>query len=678
MNQHRILAVFAFLFCPVVVAEELPRLPREQWGASLVTVSHASGKWAIEGHKNQVTLNETNLALTVKAGLVSWTLEPSSPDDLLVRSRGEEFALGLIEAGKIDIAPYDTGAKTGVKIRLERFRHKGLLEGGPELDLAICLTVCLEGKAEDLVCEAVAIEREATVRRLDWPRPIDAKGVNYTALNHVRGNLLPGDWPKEYHPYRNVPSGQESLMASDKSVIQGNLIECWSMSWWGFQKGDSALVLIVETPDDAGYTFSHPAGGPTVIGPRWLASLGRLRYPRSVRMCFLPKGNYVTMAKRYRQHVMDNGQFVSLKEKITREPLVAQLVGTPHIRQHALRNYKPGSRRFDTKNPERNYNVVTFDELAKRLRDLKAKGIERAYVTLAGWPYMGYDRQHPDVLPPSPAAGGWEGLKRWVGTCKELGYLYNLHDQYRDYYIDAPSYDQQFATHEEDAASQPTAFPGTRFGGWKEGLIPFMDYWDGGKMAYLNMRYALAHLVKNYQAMFDQGIKMQGSYLDVFGYVPPTEDFNPEHPLTRTESMKYQAQCFRWARNNLGIVGTEAGADWVVPYVDYSSDARAGGCIPAPLYTLVYHDAIMTPEGGTGDYLRCLLNGGFPTIGRDVENISRVLEIQKLHKRVALLEITNHEFLDKNYRKERSTFADGTTVTIDRDAGTFEIGKKAD
>jgi hypothetical protein len=44
-----------------------------------------------------------------------------------------------------------------------------------------------------------------------------------------------------------------------------------------------------------------------------------------------------------------------------------------------------------------------------------------------------------------------------------------------------------------------------------------------------------------------------------------------------------------------------------------------------------------------------------------------------LHKRVALLEMTNHEFLDKSYRKERSTFADGTTVTIDRDAGTFEI-----
>ncbi|MBN1361812.1 MAG: hypothetical protein JW993_14545 [Sedimentisphaerales bacterium] len=662
----------ALICCSSLLAQEQP-LPRGQWGAPLVSVSHADGKWLIAGRKNQVTLDNSDLAMSVQAGPVAWRMGPSTTNDMLVSSKGEEFPLRLADAGKIEITPLDTGARTGVKVRLERFRSKGLLTQGAEIDLALCLTVCLEGKDEELVCEAVAIEREASVKHLDWPKEMGARGVNYTALSHVRGNLLPGDWPQEYHPYRNVPGGQESLIATDTSIIQSNLIECWSMSWWGFQKGESALVLIVETSDDAAYTFSHPAGGPTRIGPRWLASLGKLRYPRSVRLRFFPKGDYVTMCKRYRQYVMDTGQFVSLKEKITREPLVARLIGTPHVRQHALRNYKPDGHRYDPNHPERNYRVTTFDELAQQLREMKARGVERAYVTLAGWPYLGYDRQHPDVLPPAPAAGGWEGLQRWVDTCKELGYLYNLHDQYRDYYVDAPSYDPQFAVHEVDTISPPTAFPGTRFGTWKEGYIPFMDYWDGGKMAYLNARYALEHLVKNYQLMFDRGIHTQGSYLDVFGYVPPTEDFNPEHPLTRADCMKYRAQCFRWARNNLGIVGTEAGADWVVPYVDYSSGANAGRCISAPLYNLVYHDAIMTPEGGTGDYLRCLLNGGYPTVGRNEESMERMRQIAALHERVALLEMTDHEFLDKSFRKERSTFADGTTVTIDRDARTVAI-----
>jgi hypothetical protein len=44
-----------------------------------------------------------------------------------------------------------------------------------------------------------------------------------------------------------------------------------------------------------------------------------------------------------------------------------------------------------------------------------------------------------------------------------------------------------------------------------------------------------------------------------------------------------------------------------------------------------------------------------------------------LHRRVGLLETTNHEFLDKTRRKERTTFADGTTVTVDWDAKTAEI-----
>jgi hypothetical protein len=35
--------------------------------------------------------------------------------------------------------------------------------------------------------------------------------------------------------------------------------------------------------------------------------------------------------------------------------------------------------------------------------------------------------------------------------------------------------------------------------------------------------------------------------------------------------------------------------------------------------------------------------------------------------------MTNHEFLDKDRRKERTTFADGTTVTVDWDKKTATI-----
>jgi len=70
------------------------------------------------------------------------------------------------------------------------------------------------------------------------------------------------------------------------------------------------------------------------------------------------------------------------------------------------------------------------------------------------------------------------------------------------------------------------------------------------------------------------------------------------------------------------------------------------------------------------------LNAGYAGVPRDVDdkrNMDLMRRICALHERVALLEMTNHEFLNKTFRKERSTFADGTTVTIDRNAGTFEI-----
>jgi len=274
MRANRIVSLLLGAFLSSAASGAEP-LSRAEWGAPEVEVTHAGGKWTMTGKKQKVTLDEATLAISVEAGPVKWAMAGSESDDLLVKSKGEESELRLSEAGKTEIVKYDTGYQTGVKIRLSQFRKKGT---ETEFDLGLVLTMGLEGKAEDLVFSIVAIEHETVVRRLDWPKEVDTRGANYSALNHVRGNLLPCDWPKEYGPYLNVPSGQgqEALIKSDKSYIQANLIETWSMSWWGFQKAKSALVVVVETPNDAGYKFRHPPGGPTVLGPRWLASLGKL------------------------------------------------------------------------------------------------------------------------------------------------------------------------------------------------------------------------------------------------------------------------------------------------------------------------------------------------------------------------------------------------------------------
>src|SRR6185369_9781766 len=329
MSQHLFWAGALILFLSSVAFTQ--QLTREQWGAPEVRVSETNGKWTIAGKKNVITLNETDLAMKVQAAETVWQMVPSAANDLLVRSKGVDSSLRLADATKKTFTRYDTGFKSGVKI---------VLYGWKSIDLTLVLTVALEGHEEELVFDIVAQEHDVQVRQLDWPAALDARDVDYTLLSNGRGTLLPRNWPKEYYPIRSItPDGK--IAATDHSLLQSNVIESWSMSWWGFQKGTAALMIIIETADDAAYQFNHPAGGPTIIGPRWLAQLGRFGYPRSGRMVFLSNGNYVDMTQRYRRYVMETGRFVSLNEKIARTPGVKDLIGTPQTRVSILRNMSP-------------------------------------------------------------------------------------------------------------------------------------------------------------------------------------------------------------------------------------------------------------------------------------------------------------------------------------------------
>jgi len=647
-------------------------LPRADWGAPLVTVAHADGHWTIAGKKQTVTLDEKSLALEVNAQGIVWKMPADATNEMVVKADGREFPLHLADAKKITIEPYDTGFKTGVKVTLGDW---------PKTDLKLFLTICLQGDKEEVIFDSVAQEGKTILRQLDWPPAMDARDVDDTVLSNNKGDLLPRNWPKPYYPVRATDPNMGTARTNDHSVIQSHLIEDWSMSWWGFERNGSAMMVIIETPDDAAYQFDHPPGGPTVIGPRWLPTLGKFGYLRTARMCFFPKGNYVTLAKRYRQYVQDTGLFVSLKEKIAKKPVLGKVIGIPQTRVGILHNQTPTSDRYSTTN---HYELYTFDQRAQQLRDLKAAGIDKTLVYISGWAHLGYDRQHPDSLPPPEAAGGWDGMKRLADTCTELGYPYIFHDQYRDYYTDAPSYNPDFAIHEETTNVPAIAFAGSRFGDWKEGQIPFMRHWDGGPQSYLNSRFQVGHLEKNYQLFFAHGVHPQGIYIDVIGYVPPDEDFNPEHPTTRTDAMRGQADLMNWAGHNLGITSTEAGSDWVVPFSDIINQSGGlGRTISVPLYQLVYHDAVLISygdgrRGGKNNLLLGLLCGGIPELPVNLKNVDEnslalLKQMAALNRRVGLLEMTGHEFLDATRRQERSTFADGTTVTVDWDKNTAQI-----
>jgi hypothetical protein len=636
---------------------------QDEWGAPKVQVQQPAlskvegkeGRWSIEGLKNRVELNPSDLQMTVHAGGQNWSMMPSFSGDLIVEKAGKTFALRLADAGEKLICPYQTGFKTGIKIDLGNFRHEK-----DEIDLQISLFVCLQGQYEELVCELAPQEKTTTILECFWPGAIADTCFDTTIVPFMQGMLLPKDWPDKVWLYDSVCYGRGLYMP-----------------WWGHQKENSAILVLIETPADAGCRFEHPPGGPTKMQLKWIHCLGKLQYPRRVRLCFFEKGNYVDMAKRYRQHVKETGHFVGLKEKIARNPLVERLIGCPVIHTGILSHIQPESRYYHKDDPAKNHQLTSFDERAQQLRQLADKGINRAYVHLDGWGFRGYDNLHPDILPPCPEAGGWQGMKDFAETCDQLGYVFAIHDQYRDYYLDAKSYDARHTILD------------------RNGNRPYGSTWFGGKQSIICPRLALGHVKKNYLSLLEHGVKVRGAYLDVFAVVPPDECYNPEHPASRADCLKYRGMCLDFIRATGGVVSSEEPADWAIPHIDLVHhgpyalvpDPGHGPAmgIPVPLFNLVYHDAILLPwslgKGGWGipqndlGLLHGLANAGLPylSLNPGEQELKQVRTMCALHQRVGLLEMTKHEFLDKSFRKQRTTFADGTTVTIDQDNDDFEI-----
>jgi hypothetical protein len=94
----------------------------------------------------------------------------------------------------------------------------------------------------------------------------------------------------------------------------------------------------------------------------------------------------------------------------------------------------------------------------------------------------------------------------------------------------------------------------------------------------------------------------------------------------------------------------------------------------------VYHDAVLVSYGfrDQQSLLRGILFGGVPEMPivptADTEELQPLITaMAKLNKRVGLLQMTDHVFLDSDRKKEKTTFADGTTIVVDWVKNTFSI-----
>ncbi len=580
-----------------------------------------------------------------------WRFDAERPAAIVMQ---DETVLPFSAAASVTETPFTSGLGQGVRTVYSGF------EAYPELSFETQMLV--DATTGYVDCTLVPLRMDcAPIREVMWPQPLVCDDANaYAVVNTMQGQLIPTDWPAPVG--ENLPFGGQ--MCSESAY----------MPWWGEVAPDGAYLCYVRQAWDAAYTISHPAGGPNRVFVRHLPSLGRMRYARTVTYCFAPAGSdYVTLCKMYRAIAEEEGRVLTLRQKAALNPMVDKLIGACVMHVPGKTHVTSGSRFYNREEPEKNDRLVPFAHWEERVRRLHAMGVDKLYLHLDGWGQPGYDNQHPDYLPPCKELGGWEGMKSLSDTMQELGYMFGIHDQYRDYYLDAPTYDI------DNAAQRP------------DGSVYEMSVWAGGRQNYLCASQAPSYVRRNFEELFAHGIHLEGTYLDVFTCNEPDECANPRHPMTRRECLEYRGQALNYLTAHHVAPSSEEVNDWAIPYQVFCHWAPyiSQTAIPAPLFNLVWHDCVIIPwfmeagtwgipEGTTG-FLHCLLGGGMGYMSEEAEgealdrNIEQWKVISELQQHVAREQMVSHAFLNDDRTRQRTVFTGGTTVEVDFANNTYSI-----
>lgn len=590
------------------------------------------------------------LTVTVKGSEIAWSWADAGKVRL---GDGREL---LLSGAKCESRAYQNGIMDGV-----RATYTGLCDAqGREAAFAIETFVGLEESSGQLRVQAWVVgDGHGEIAALEYPPRMKfeaGEGEGYTVLPRMQGTLVPAG-----HPIQ---------------IVNGFIYERDGyMPLFGQVHKGCGYAAIYETPYDARYALVGEE-----VQPFFVPSLGSMSYKREMVFCFFAQGDFNTVAKIYRAYRKERGQLVSLREKIARNPRVEYLIGSPIVHTIAAVHIKEGTHYYDPDDPAHNDWCIPFATTAEKLRRLKDNGVDKVYLHLDGWGHHGYDNLHPNPFPIHEAAGGADGMRALQQTCTELGYLFGIHDQYRDYYYDTPGFTL-------DNAVQ--YFDGSHF---------HSEYWYGGAHTFLCAKLASDYVRRNYDEFERLGIKLDGSYLDVFSVVELDECFNPEHPMTREQCAKYRRHCLDILTDRGIITSSEECLDCIVdsmalchhaPFHCTSFDApdKTNVGVPIPLFNLVYHDCIVIPWDGMhrrgawgiactdSPYLWALLCGNtvYYFADMDKEEIEYGKIALELHEKVALCDLAKHEILDTTTRKRRSTFSDGTVVEADLDSGEFCI-----
>lgn len=441
----------------------------------------------------------------------------------------------------------------------------------PAASLRVRVRLGSDPRVLQLDYEADAALEVESVRLLDDALWVTDGGGGYVTVPVRLGLLIPAN------------SGLEFAHGFDTFAYEGCHMEMLGM----VQNGAAALVTWHD-PYVAAHVKSTVTQAPWLDGHQAVScSLVLRKSAKSFRIHLLGKGDYVTIAQAYRQVAREKGWLVPWPEKLKGHPGRAKLFGAVNYKLWSVlsRRMSEDSRR------ELSMRVNwTFDEAAQVAEHLKRDlNLDRVLFMIGGWIHRGYDNQHPDILPTAPECGGDDAFADCARRVMGLGYVFCLHDNYQDMYVDAPSWDESFINRNAD---------GTMTGG---------GHWAGGR-AYITCAEKALELAQRPQNLPAVRRLSQANayFIDTTYAAGLYECFSPAHPMTRADDMKWKQALSDYARRLFGIFGSECGREWAIPHSDffegltgvsggyYHNKAMPGnvGGVVVPLFELVYRDCI--------------------------------------------------------------------------------------
>lgn len=439
-----------------------------------------------------------------------------------------------------------------------------------------------------------------------------------------------------------------------------------TMPWFGTHDDQSAAMAIVPYDGSVRMRWFANYNNADVIArnhfrrsdyarivslvPVW--ELSKISPETTVSYQILPGGNHVTMAKHYREIAKKNGLWVSLEQKAKANADVNKLKGALYIGIYGgYPHYVnlPGM-------------AFTFDELDAMVQDMHDKlGLQHAFVHAWGT----FANYAPVMWPISEELGGQEKLKQVVDRVKGYGWLYSSYHSFVSLLEHDPNFNIDLAP--KDDQGRPIlrhrwkAVDEDRWAELAKACLP-------KEMAVLGQNADVTDIA--FTGKVGEGGRKLADYLASTGLVLGTERGNewavPQYHMFEGLVAPYRIRA-------IGLA-------------EYSHDA--------PLFNLVYHDAVMNygkiqdpnhlVNSHTGDYyvksLRAMLHGDGPMLfiaPYEYEGVRPYIKfaaetLGPLHKQTAFEELVDHAYLSPDFLVQTSRFGDGTRVTVNMGPTPFE------